>query len=234
MLLRPFLSLLALAVTAYIALAFAHITATPPVRTVATSTPPKVVTATNIPAAVVDKPRATTTPVKTSKEVALRAYLTGYAWPDNTPPGSDISHPVIHHEAGGTGTYEDPITVAIGHSYINGVDIMDYKAGTMFYMPYLHKYFIAEDTCGDGDTPQNVPCHNLHMQGNEAPAGTEVWLDLWVGGVGSTQSVVLLCENAVTGLHKVLLNPDPNYVVNQGAVYDTSCAPQFSDTPTVQ
>jgi hypothetical protein len=181
---------------------------------------------------IVVKPIATSTPVEHPvKEVTLKAYLTGYAWPDNTPPGSDISHPVLHQEAGGTGTYADPITVAIGHSFINGKDIMDYAAGTVFYMPYLHKYFIAEDTCGDGDTPQNVPCHNLHKAGNEAPAGTEAWLDLWVGGVGSLQSDVLKCEDAITGLHTVLLKPASNYVVSAGAVYDTSCVPQFSDTP---
>jgi hypothetical protein len=178
-----------------------------------------------------------TKPVTTksaAKPVTIEAYLTGYAWPDNTPPGSAISHPVIHQEAGGTGTYADPITIAIGHSYINGVDIMDYPAGTRFYMPYLRKYFIAEDTCGDGDTPQNVPCHNLHMEGNEAPAGAQAWFDLWVGGVGSSQQVVLACEDAVTGLHTVIMKPSANYLVNPGAVYDTGCAPQFSDVAIVK
>lgn len=45
------------------------------------------------------------------------AYTTAFTWFDNTPPGSSaICCPRIHSTAGGTGTYADPITVAIGHS----------------------------------------------------------------------------------------------------------------------
>jgi hypothetical protein len=180
----------------------------------------------------------TTTPATpatvTSSEKTITAYITGYAWPDNTPPGSAISNPVIHTDAGGTGTFLDPITVAVGHSYVNGKDVLDYKAGTKFYMPYLRKYFIAEDTCGDGATPQNGPCHRLDTPGNKAPKGAEAWFDIWVGGVGSGQSVVLQCENAVTDLHTVIINPKSNYLVNPGAVFDTSCAQQFVDTIITQ
>lgn len=173
--------------------------------------------------------QATSTPLA-SGEKKITAYITGYAWPDNTPPGSAVSHPIIHSDANGTGTFLDPITVAVGHSYINGQDILDYKAGTKFYLPYLHKYFIAEDTCGDGSTPQNGPCHRLDTPGNEAPKGAEAWFDIWVGGVGSSQSVVLECENAITDLHTIIINPGPNYAVNPGAVYASACAPQFSET----
>ena len=189
-------------------------------------TPPVVVIATTTNSV----PPVTTPVVLGSSEVKLTAYLTGYAWPDNTPPGSAISNPVIHHEAGGTGTYADPITVAVGHSFIGGVDVLDYKAGTKFYVPNLRKYFIAEDTCGDGNTPQNGPCHNLNKPGNSAPAGAQVWLDLWVGGVGSSQSSVLVCEDAITDLHTVIVNPVSNYAVNPGAIYINSCATQYGDT----
>ena len=45
-------------------------------------------------------------------EKAFSAYLTGYSYWDNTPPGSAaISKPVIHRRAGGTGKYNDPITI---------------------------------------------------------------------------------------------------------------------------
>jgi hypothetical protein len=204
--------------------------------TTATTTPSTTTKPSVKPATTTPVTTPTTTPVTTtpnSNEIKITAYITGYAWPDNTPPGSDISNPIIHQKAGGTGTFTDPITVAVGHSFINGKDVLDYKAGTKFYLPYLHKYFIAEDTCGDGDTPQNGPCHRLDTPGNGAPAGAKAWLDIWVGGVGSTQSVVLNCENAVTDLHTVIINPASNYAVNAGAVYASSCAPQFSDTPTV-
>lgn len=190
------------------------------------------------PTPVATKPSPTpVTPVPTTSaggEIKLTAYLTGYAWPDNTPPGSAISNPVIHHQADGTGTYADPITVAVGHSFINGKDILDYAAGTRVYVPNLRKYFIAEDTCGDGNTPQNVPCHNLNAPGNSAPAGAQVWLDLWVGGVGSSQATVLKCEDAITDLHTVIVSPASNYAVNPGPVYGTSCAPQYGESVVTQ
>src|SRR6185437_275970 len=67
-----------------------------PAQGTATTTPVTVATTTDI------KPVATTTPAAhPTKDILLKAYLTGYAWPDNTPPGSAISHPVIHQEAGG-------------------------------------------------------------------------------------------------------------------------------------
>ena len=232
---RPFLNVIAILVIFIAAVAFAlynEIPDGPSTANVATSTPATATTTVTITPTTSTKPVATSTPA--IKSITLKAYLTGYAWPDNTPPGSAISHPVIHQEAGGTGTYADPITVAIGHSYINGVDVMDYPTGTRFYMPYLRKYFIAEDTCGDGSTPQNGPCHRLDTPGNEAPAGTQLWLDLWVGGVGSTQPVVLECEDAITGLHTIVMKPSANYVVNPGAIYATSCAPQFSETVVKQ
>jgi len=161
-------------------------------------------------------------------ETRLTAYTTSYAWPDNTPPGSAISNPVIHQQADGTGTYADPITLAVGHSMVNGKDILDYPAGTKFYLPNLRKYFIAEDTCGDGNTPQNGPCHT----DRDNPGYVQV--DLWAGGVGSGQSSVLTCEDAITGLHALIINPASNYAVIPGAIYSTSCAQQFGDTVLTQ
>jgi hypothetical protein len=60
-----------------------------------------------------------------SNRTTFSAYITGYGWPDNTPASADISNPVIHQSAGGSGTYADPITIAVGHSIINGKDILD-------------------------------------------------------------------------------------------------------------
>src|SRR5262249_39093747 len=54
----------------------------------------------------------TTPPISNSNETAFTAYITGYGWPDNTPPSANISNPVVHQSAGGTGTYADPITIA--------------------------------------------------------------------------------------------------------------------------
>ncbi len=35
---------------------------------------------------------------------SVRATITFYGWPDNSPPGNKIAHPVLHRHAGGDGT----------------------------------------------------------------------------------------------------------------------------------
>ena len=67
------------------------------------------------------------TPIQSAPagETRLVAYTTGYDYPDNTPAGNAISNPIIHSGAGGTGTYADPITAAVGHSITNGKDTLD-------------------------------------------------------------------------------------------------------------
>lgn len=160
-----------------------------------------------------------------SNETVMQAYVTGYSWFDNTPPGSaTISHPVLHQTAGGTGTYADPITVAVGHDLSTGQDVLDWPAGTRFYIPNLRRYFIVEDTCGDGSTPENGPCHT----GYPAPATT--WLDVWVGGEGGTQSGADACMNAITDVWNAIKDPDPNYVVVSGDIYGPPCTTQYGNT----
>jgi len=171
----------------------------------------------------------TTTQSGNSNEIRLTAYLTSYTYWDNTPPGSaDISHPVIHNKAGGSGTYNDPITLAVGHVITNGKSTIDYPAGTKFYMPYLRKYFIVEDTCGDGPTPQNGPCHNI----STADKGAQVWLDMWIDGSSVSNSSANSCANSLTANHLVIQNPSPNYIVVPGSVISNGvCATKYTDTP---
>lgn len=153
------------------------------------------------------------------EEVRYQAYTTGYAALDNTPRGSTQIDLGGHSgQAGGTGTYADPITLAVGHSIVNGVDTGDYPYGTKWYVPNLRKYFSAGDSCGDGNSPQNGPCHTGY-QGN-------VWLDLYVGA--STQNAVLSCEESITAVHLVIQNPEADYAVVPGAVFDTGCV-QYGD-----
>ena len=65
------------------------------------------------------------TPPETAGTAGEDAYITAYTWFDNTPAGSPtISHPVLHKTAGGSGTYEDPVTIAVGHSLETGTDIL--------------------------------------------------------------------------------------------------------------
>lgn len=166
----------------------------------------------------------------------LKAYTTGYSWFDNTPPGSaTISHPVLHKTAGGKGTYSDPVTVAVGHSIINGKDILDYPKGTRFYIPNVRKYFVVEDTCGDGKTPQNGPCHSL----TKAPKGVTVWLDLWIGGKGSTRKQANDCMSKVTdgngAIHTAILKPRRDYVTVSGDILlNGKCRTGYGNTPRVR
>jgi hypothetical protein len=168
-------------------------------------------------------PAPTTTPATSSgNEKTFTAYITGYGWPDNTPPSATISNPVIHSIAGGTGTFSDPITIATGHSIISGKDILDYAAGTKFYIPALRRYFIVEDTCGDGNTPQDGPCHTGY-QGH-------VWLDAWVGGTSAQSSATLACEDTITDFHTIIENPASNYLVTAGPVFDGTCSSVYGET----
>ncbi len=149
------------------------------------------------------------------------AYTTGYTWFDNTPPGSTaISHPVLHSRAGGTGTYADPITLAVGHSLATGSDVLDYPAGTRFYLPHVRRYFIVEDTCGDGPTPQDRACHNLAA----AAPGAQTWVDLYVGGAaGDDEAAVRACAGKVTDgdtqLHQMIKDPAPTHPVVPGPLF---------------
>lgn len=161
----------------------------------------------------------------TTGEIKFDAYLTGYGWPDNTPASANISDGVIHSSAGGTGTYADPITIAVGHSIISGKDILDYPKGTKFYLPALRKYFIVEDTCGDGNAPQNGPCHTGY-QGKP-------WLDAWVGGQNAAASSVYACEDKITGVHKVIQNPASNYAVTSGPIFNGTCISLSSEIPAI-
>ncbi|MGZ4284245.1 MAG: hypothetical protein ACXVHB_08715 [Solirubrobacteraceae bacterium] len=157
----------------------------------------------------------------------ITAYVTGYAIYDNTPPGSPvISNPVLHQVAGGTGTYQDPITVAVGHSIINGHDILDWPQATRFYIPNLRRYFIVEDTCGDGPTPQNGPCHNL----STADPGAQTWLDVWVDGSQMSGSATNSCEDGITHNQLVIKDPAPDYAVAPGAIAGSNCTQQYGNT----
>ena len=132
---------------------------------------------------------------------AVTARLTGYSWQDNTPAGSaEVSHPAVHDQAGGTGTYDDPITVAVGHSLASGTDELDWPPGTRFYFPTLARYGVAEDTCGDGPAPELKACH-------KHPRSVATHLDVWIGGEGGTRAATDACMDRLTGDVPVIVNP---------------------------
>jgi len=123
-------------------------------------------------------PRPTTTTPAAPAGPAGRTIpmtVTFYAAHDNDPPGSrEIAYPQKHSQAGGRGTYADPITVA--------TDRRELAPGTLIYVPFVARYFVMEDGC--------VEC-------------TEDWeasrlrhIDLYAGN--ATDSGVLACEEALT------------------------------------
>ncbi len=164
-------------------------------------------------AALAETPPA---PLPVGEAASFQAYVTGYSYWDNTPAGTvDISHPVRHRFAGGLGTYSNPITLAVGHQILNGEDVLDFPAGTKFYLPRLRKYAIVEDTCGDGPQPQNGPCH-IGYQGLP-------WLDIYVDGVSSDKDVVDECMAKITAIQTVIIDPGPNLSVVVGPVTEGGC-----------
>ncbi len=171
---------------------------------------------------------ASTTP---PGEIRKQAYTTSYSYWDNTPVGSAaIAYPVLHQTAGGTGTYTDPITIAVGYSIINGQNILDYPVGTKFYIPNVRRYFIVEDLCGDSATPQNGPCHTGY------PAGTSTWVDMWIDGQSGTATAVHACAAFLTDTngtaHLLIQNPASNYVVVSGAIFQNgTCTQQYGNVP---
>jgi hypothetical protein len=131
------------------------------------------------------------------------ATITFYGWPDNSPPGNAIAHPVIHQVASGSGTWCDPTTFATETSNNRRIPY-----GMKIYIPFLQQYFVREDDCSN--------C-------------TGLWLDEWVGGTkNSNMNAVLKCEDTLTpnGQVQVILNPKSNMPVKfPGPLYTDNPPP---------
>ncbi len=150
------------------------------------------------------------------RERRMNVYLTGYSYWDNTPPGSAaISKPVVHRKAGGKGTYDDPVTIAVGHVIEGGRQTLDYPPGTRFYIEKLKKYAIVEDVCGDGNNPQDGPCHTGY---NGLP-----WLDLYIGGSKANSRITTSCARQITAVQPIIMHPEDDYPVLAGDVVESHC-----------
>jgi hypothetical protein len=138
----------------------------------------------------------------------VKATITFYGWPDNTPPGNAIAHPVLHKVASGSGTYCDPTTFATEPKNNRQIPY-----GMKIYVTFLQQYFIREDDC--------TPSGPKHGHGNNGCY--QLWFDLWVGGDrASKPHDVFACENALTpnGKSNVILNPKAGLPVRYpGPIY---------------
>jgi hypothetical protein len=142
-------------------------------------------------------------------------FLTFYGFWDNSPPGVDIAHPVIHSGAGGKGTFNDPITFAVAPQVQNVM-----KPGTKIYVNFLKKYFIMEDDCTSsgpgGPGVQGDGCDGELTHGvNE--------FDLWIGatnkgdnpGGKASNSQMTNCEDTLTSNNvQIIIKPASNLPVN--------------------
>lgn len=154
--------------------------------------------------------------LRDAERTRFMAYVTGYSYWDNTPPGTaEIALPHVHRRAGGTGTYDDPITLAVGHSLATGRSVPDFRKGTRFYFMRLRKYAIVEDVCGDGPTPENGPCHS-GRQGKP-------WLDIWVDGSDVTAQLADMCMYRITGFQSVIIGPERGFPVDVGSIVGSGC-----------
>jgi hypothetical protein len=117
----------------------------------------------------------------------LSTIVTFYAAYDNDPPGTvTIAFPNARHpHAGGTGTADDPLTLA------SDPDVL--AVGTMIYYPPLRKYFVMEDLC--------ETCV-ARWESTRTPH-----IDLWVGA--ATDAGVVACEEALTPDGPVTVEVDP-------------------------
>jgi hypothetical protein len=105
----------------------------------------------------------------------------------------------LHSVAGGSGTYANPITLAVGYTSA-GPDI---PYGTRFYLPKLQRYAIVEDICG--------ACHRT-------PAGVTWWLDLWLDGRNLSFSAANACALRITGKQAAWRNPPTGLSVTSGPI----------------
>jgi 3D (Asp-Asp-Asp) domain-containing protein len=129
------------------------------------------------------------------KQVTLRT--TGYSFQDNQGgDNSTISCGVIHRNAGGSGTYADPITVAVPGHAGQGVET---PCGTRIYVPAYQRYFLVEDT---GATKFDTP-----------------HIDIYVGGEATSADASKACMDPVTksGV-PATLNPPPGLPVLAGPI----------------
>jgi hypothetical protein len=140
--------------------------------------------------------------------LTVKATITFYGWPDNSPPGDKIAHPIIHKVAGGDGTYCNPTTFATERSNDKRIPY-----GIKIYVPFLKQYFIREDDCAPSGPPTGSGSNGCY----------KLWFDLWIGGTAHSKAgAVIRCEDKLTPNAQVpvILYPDAHLpVAHPGPIY---------------
>jgi hypothetical protein len=161
--------------------------------------------------------RANSCYVTKQDPMQVKATITFYGWPDNSPPGNQIAHPVIHQHAGGDGTYCNPTTFATERANDKTIPY-----GIKIYVPYMKQYFIREDLCASSGPKRGSGSNGCH----------KLWFDLWIGGTAKSKGhYVIACERALTqsGQVPVILWPnDGEPVEHRGPIYRNDPPPDGS------
>lgn len=146
-------------------------------------------------------------PASASPQDDQSMLVTLYGFPDNSPPGTDIAFPQIHDQAGGTGTFDDPVTFA--------TDQNEFAPGTIVYYGFLHRYFIMEDDCVECD-------QDWEGSGPDGGPGFS-HIDLWIGGNPPADSnAVINCEDGLTqSSGDVTVNPPSDEPVDTTPLFDS-------------
>jgi 3D (Asp-Asp-Asp) domain-containing protein len=163
-------------------------TSATPTTTSSTTTPPP-----PPPSTTTSPPKKTTKLPAPKVDAAPNASgpITFYAAADNDPAGSrEIAFPGLHREAGGTGTFADPLTFAAA----KGV----FKPGTKVYVPDVQRYFILEDSC--------ATCSGPHI-------------DLWTGSAVDTGVIRCEESLTKSGSRPYQVNPPAGLPVVAGDLY---------------
>lgn len=160
--------------------------------------------------------QAEAAPVRVSaRSTVVTMYTTAYSYTDGSRPSAYIAYPrkagypTRHNLATeGRGTYADPVTMA---SYRGELPI-----GSIVYVPYLRKYFVMEDACG-----QCSYDWRYHRRWH---------IDLWVGPrVITNRAALRACEYSLTRpATKVILHPAHNLIVDQTLMFTNNhCTVHF-------
>lgn len=131
--------------------------------------------------------------IRTGTPTKMTIELTGYSYQDNSPPNSsNICCSVLHSRAGGRGTFNDPITVAVPGSGKS----LETPVGTRFYLPTVNRYVVVEDS---GASKMN-----------------RVHLDVWVDGKDLPKRFSDNCMDEITGRVTAIKNPAAGLPVTSG------------------
>ncbi|KAJ5462107.1 uncharacterized protein N7458_003659 [Penicillium daleae] len=127
--------------------------------------------------------------------------ITFYGYPDNSPPGPDTAHNCggRNYKAGGSGTYNNPVTIATAPGELNVCEIV--------YLPLLTKYGRYEDDCAQCTTDYKNGQHHI---------------DIWTGSSTTNGGQKQInCEDDLTpgGRYSIVRNPPTNYTVNAAPLF---------------